>query len=279
MGAIGVIEKVLETLPVGPLMSSMVDVPATGATPEELAAEEKFLPRRLSRHHQDLLKRWNGINLDMIRVYGVGQTDPTIMRLCRSQLDISQDFPGWIVFASSPAGFVCAEDSDGVVHSYDTQAMLSPSGAAKKVALDIDDFFSRFVFGPDSDGFCGVDWKALLLTAGVFSRRRSNSIRTRRCAPGIGCGARGQLGHSGGWCSALDRRQRPRCRRTYFDASSTLRPDSDSGRGGQLGHFGGWCSALDRRQRLRCRRTAFDPRSARAPRASCLARAGTSRLV
>src|SRR3984893_2190154 len=168
MAAVEVIEKVLGTLPAGPLMSSMVDVPARGARHEELAAEEKLLPRRLSGRHRDLLQRWNGINLDMIRVYGVGQTDPAIMRLSRSQLDISQDFPGWIVFASSPAGFVYAEDSDGVIHSYDTQAMASPAGAAKVVASDIDDFFSRFVFGSDSDKFCEGDWKPLLLKAGVF---------------------------------------------------------------------------------------------------------------
>lgn len=169
MRAITVIEKVLDKLNAGPLLQSMVYVPGRGATHDELSAEDRLLPRKMSARHRDLLMRWNGINLDMVKIYGVGQTDARIKRLSRCQLDISQDFPGWVVFASNPAGFVYAEGPDGVVHTYDTQAFSSPSGAEKMVASDIDDFFSRFVFGSDSDEFCAGDWKRRLLEAGVFS--------------------------------------------------------------------------------------------------------------
>lgn len=86
------------------------------------------------------------------------------MRLAESQLDLSRDFPGWVVFASNPSGFVYAEDKGGVVYLYDTQALTSVPEAAQAVASDLDDFFSRYVFGPDSDTFCAGDWKELVLS-------------------------------------------------------------------------------------------------------------------
>jgi len=166
--AIATIEKVLRTRSKGPLMESMVDVPQRGATDLEIAQENKLLPRPLSNRHRDLLGKWNGVNLDMVRVYGLGRTDENILRLAENQLDLSQDFPGWIVFASNPSGFVYAEDVAGIIYSYDTQALAAAPEAAKVVASDLDDFFFRYVFGPDSDTFCAGDWKELLQKAGVF---------------------------------------------------------------------------------------------------------------
>jgi hypothetical protein len=91
---------------------------------------------------------------------------------------------------------------------------------------------------------------------GANSRSVSGAAR-----PDLDGGRGARLGHSGDGCSALDRRQRPRCRRTVFDPSPALRAQIGlfgEGRHVPVGQVGLW----NRRERPRCRRAYFDPRSA-----------------
>jgi hypothetical protein len=93
MSAISTIARVLDNLSEGPLMRSMVWVPSRGATKEELVAEDRMLPRPLSTCHRGLLKRWNGICLDMLRLFGAGHTHPRIKPLHRKQMNLHREFP------------------------------------------------------------------------------------------------------------------------------------------------------------------------------------------
>jgi hypothetical protein len=168
MSAISTIEKVLATLAAGPLEPAMVEVPKRGATDAELRAERPKLGRDLSAAHRQLLEKWNGLNLDMLRVLGVGAVEGSIRPLGRRQSLIQKEHADWIVFADNPAGFVYAEDSAGRIHSIDTQSWKSAAESIKPIASDLDDFFERYVFGRDSDQFCADDWKEKLHAAGVW---------------------------------------------------------------------------------------------------------------
>ena len=52
---------------------------------------------------------------------------------------------------------------DGAIFSLDTA-----SGTIKKLASDINDFFSRLVFGEGVDQFVGQDWKQDLTESGLL---------------------------------------------------------------------------------------------------------------
>jgi hypothetical protein len=164
MSAIATIERVLAGLDRAPLNVGMVTIPETGASEQEIKAEEVFLSRPLSAPHAALLKKWNGLNLDMIRIYGVGAVRSRIRRLKDNQLDSVARMPGFIAFGSDPSGFVYAEGKNLEVYCFDTDGGDRP----EPIASNIEDFFGRYVFGPDSDKFIDTDWKEGLRQAGIF---------------------------------------------------------------------------------------------------------------
>jgi hypothetical protein len=158
MTAVEIIERVLGTKVLHP---SLIYVPGRGASAEEIAAVASKLPRALSPAHQGLLRRWNGLNLEVIRIYGTVESRE-IQGLADNQDESLSEEPGMIIFADSPTGIAYAEDADGIIVSYDFDG-----GDVSALAPDFDDFFVRLVFGKDSAEFCGEDWRQQLAASGV----------------------------------------------------------------------------------------------------------------
>src|SRR3569833_3389543 len=93
----------------GLLQSSLVELADCGAVSAELALVPT-LPEGL----RDLLAWHNGLNLEVIRLHGVGSQ--ASRRVERSQVASSGEA---IVFASDPAGFLYLLQTDGTVISLD----------------------------------------------------------------------------------------------------------------------------------------------------------------
>ena len=159
MSAVEVIERALAS---GVLDPDMTKLPAGGATPDLLREEERAVGRSFSARHKEILSRWNGINLDMLRVYGCGETPAGIKRLAANQWPDLGDLEG-VAFADDPAGFVYFEEEGGGVLSFG-----SDGGDVERVADDLDDFFARYVFGEDAHLFAGDEWKEELRTHGLL---------------------------------------------------------------------------------------------------------------
>ncbi|MFI0416533.1 MAG: SMI1/KNR4 family protein [Candidatus Thiodiazotropha sp.] len=160
MNAVAKIEQALRS---GVLIEDLIVVPQSGATDGMIASEEKKLSRSLSSQHKKLLKRWNGMNIDVIRLYGCGPVVDEIDALFNRQSGVLSEQKGNVVFGDDPAGYMYAEADDGSILSVDTA-----SGEVKKLANDIDDFFSRLVFGVDAKDFAGDDWKQELVDSGML---------------------------------------------------------------------------------------------------------------
>lgn len=129
------LERVLATHLLSP---EMVDLSTAPATEEELALAPS-LPDSL----RDLLAWHNGIDLEVVRIHGVGDIDRPIR----------QTSSGRIVFASDPAGFTYLLRQDGAVASVDHDG-----GEERVVACGVDDFLRGYVFGPRAFEFSGEDW-------------------------------------------------------------------------------------------------------------------------
>jgi hypothetical protein len=143
-------------------MPGLLYVPAEGATAEMIAEEERAMGRRLSPQHVAVLRRWNGLDLEVLRLYGCGDLPPRIRRLAENQRLDGWEVEGTVI-GSDPAGFMYVEDDAGNILSLDHDG-----GDIKILAADIDDFFGRLVFGEDAHLFAGDDWKEELRSHGLL---------------------------------------------------------------------------------------------------------------
>lgn len=159
MTPVEIIERVLETQV---LKKSLTYIPDTGATLEELTSLSKNLPRELSGSHVCLLGRWNGINLDIVRIFSASSTNTELRSLTESQLGRIEGVTDAIFFGDDPSGFLYLEDSLGEIYSLDSQ-----SGNVRQVAVNLVDFFARLVFGKDAADFAGDDWHRDLKRVGL----------------------------------------------------------------------------------------------------------------
>lgn len=144
------------------LRKSLVFVPDRGATEPELVELSKKLSRPLSSMHISLLRRWNGLNLDVIRLYGASPTASELRGIAEAQSGPIVMIPGMVVFGDDPSGYVYAEALSGEVVSFD-----SSSGESKIVASSLDDFFGRLVFGSDAGEFAGDRWLQDIRSVGL----------------------------------------------------------------------------------------------------------------
>jgi hypothetical protein len=160
MSAISIIERVVQS---GVLIEELVVIPKLGATDEMILNEEKKLPRRFSEIHKDILKRWNGMNIDVVRLHGCEPVESGIFSISDRQLDVLANVQGGVVFADDAAGFSYAEAEDGRIFSIDNDG-----GSTKEVSVNMDRFFTYWIFGLGAKEFAGEDWQKELVDAGVL---------------------------------------------------------------------------------------------------------------
>lgn len=154
MKAVTLLEKITspEILSSDLLIRELTFIPERGASAAEINEEESEVGHAFSEAYRQFLSRWNGIDLDVLRLYGVGVVDGRIHRLAKEQ---SPEMPHLVVIGSDPAGFVYAEDSNGSIYSLDHDG-----GEVKCVAQSFESFILDYVFGKDSADFGGDDWLA-----------------------------------------------------------------------------------------------------------------------
>ncbi len=160
MSAVTIIEKAISS---GVLLEDMTVIPKLGSSDSDIQREENLLPRPLSNNHVTLLKKWNGMNLDVIRLYGCGSVHEELKQLSSCQMGVLSELEGNVVFGDDPAGFMYAEKDDGTILSVQTS-----SGEIKEVAQNMDDFFERLVFGKDAREFGGEDWEEELIDTAIL---------------------------------------------------------------------------------------------------------------
>lgn len=145
MSAEVTIQKVLAT---NLLTSDLVVVPDVGATDEQLSdlASRGIRP---SPALERVLRRWDGIDLDVIRIHDV-------TRIMQNEAE------GYCLFGSDPSGFLYLEAPDGSVVSFDTDGE-----GVTVVAASFDEFIDDVVFGNRGAEFAGEEWLSELAAVGL----------------------------------------------------------------------------------------------------------------
>lgn len=161
MNFIAILQKVIDS---NVLIKELTVVPQNGASNEEIIKEEPFLSRSLSVQHKELLKKWNGINLDVIRFYGCGLEKAGIGSLRNSQKLTPSIIQKGIIIGSDPAGFIYIEDEKGSIYSLDTDG-----GEVLRIASSLEDFICNYLFGKRAKDFGGESWEEELRENGLIS--------------------------------------------------------------------------------------------------------------
>lgn len=161
MSAVRTIKRVLKA---GILLRDLTILPGRGARDVEIRQEELLLGRPLCPDHAAVLREWNGIALDVIRLFGCGDLTGEVGRLADYQVSTDFGVSGAIVVGSDASGFAYVQAADGMVLSFD-----SLGGGTKALARDMDDFIDRLVFGPDAAAFAGEGWLDELRASGIVS--------------------------------------------------------------------------------------------------------------
>ncbi|WP_010304014.1 SMI1/KNR4 family protein [Candidatus Odyssella thessalonicensis] len=146
-----IFRKINKVVNSGILIKGIYFLPNNGATEEEIKLTNKTLPHSLSLEYQQFLKYWNGINLDIIRLFGCGNVEPPLSNLLENQFDYNNK--GLVIIGSDPAGFLYAENKDGEILSIDTDG-----GEFHTVADNFTDFICDYLFGVHAHEFAGEDW-------------------------------------------------------------------------------------------------------------------------
>jgi len=146
MDLLSLVQKAIDS---GLLAKALVFLPASGAPTGAVANLERSLDRRLSPGYVEFLARWNGADLDVIRVHGVGADGSGIP----NARPLSAKDSASLVVASDPSGFIYVEAADHSIHSVDHDG-----GATKVLAPDFVTFMTEFVFGSRAAQFLGEDW-------------------------------------------------------------------------------------------------------------------------
>jgi len=154
-------EVIARVAAAGVLNPSLSTIASRGATASELEATESEIGRPLPKAYRTLLGRWNGLDLDVVRIFGCGAVEAGLTSLTEEQVDWPE-VKGWIAIGSDPSGFIYFADKEGAILSYDTDG-----GDIEKCASDLDDFLGRLVFGSDAAQFCGEEWARELRKVGL----------------------------------------------------------------------------------------------------------------
>jgi hypothetical protein len=145
MSAEVTIQRVLATTLLTP---ELVVVPEHGVSQEQLSALEAR-GIRLSPSLQRVLRRWDGIDLDVIRVHDISRI-------------MENEGGGDCLFGSDPSGFLYMEAPDGSIVSIDTDG-----DGMTVVASSFDEFIDDLVFGARGAEFSGDEWLEELIAAGL----------------------------------------------------------------------------------------------------------------
>lgn len=159
MTMIEVIERIIKS---DILLTSLTHIPKSGASSEEIKAEESLLNRKFSEDLKRFLMKWNGIDLEILRIYRCGKSTDRLKRFADEQFAESSS-AGFIAIGSSPAGFIYLENEKSEIFSFDTDG-----GDIEFLAENLEVFLTELVFGKRADEFMGEEWKENLRSRFFF---------------------------------------------------------------------------------------------------------------
>lgn len=156
------VEIIYKVVATNLLIKGLYYLPHKGASEIDIKNAEEALGLILFSDHKNFLKYWNGANLDIIRLFGCGQTEDAIPNISSNQFGMEKkDFR---IIASDPAGFIYVQDNMEKIFSFDTDG-----GIFAEVGKNFEDFICNYLFGLRAKEFAGEQWFNELKEAGIIT--------------------------------------------------------------------------------------------------------------
>ena len=138
------IEKVIAS---GILLNELTELSLSGVTDKELVEAENRVGVKIDEGLKEMLRAYDGANLDVIRFYAVGRVVNTKKGL---------------KFADDPSGFIFY-----VSRQEKSYLRIQTGGNVKIVASSVKEFIHSYLFGERSAEFAGAEWHQELIKAEI----------------------------------------------------------------------------------------------------------------
>lgn len=148
-------ERIRRVLASGLLRKDLTRLPTHGASVVEIAETESQLAHPLSDAFKGVVREWNGLDLEVVRVCGVGRPDDGFDAVLSYWWLAAAVGPRFNAVASDPDGFVYGEQADGSILQWDHDG-----GGNEVVAPSFEDCICGLVFGERAAEFSGEEWLA-----------------------------------------------------------------------------------------------------------------------
>ncbi len=150
------------------ISKNLSTVPEKGATEDQIMKEEAYLSRPFTSQHRTFLKKYNGLNADMINFYGCGNDlKKGISKITEWQFDKydeeNQDLLQYLIVADTPSGQMILEDKNGEIYIFAYDGL-----PIEKTASSLEDFICNYVFGKRAAEFAGDEWFDEVKAAGLL---------------------------------------------------------------------------------------------------------------
>ena len=156
MPAVETIERVFASGLLDPSRGACAE---TGADDSDIDAEAMTLGCAMSSALRAVLRRWNGLDFEVLRIHSVAGAPRRFRRMSAWQPTLDELPAGTYAFGSDPAGFAYLEAPDGRIYGWDHDG-----GEIELLAPTFDCFICEHVFGSKSESFLGPDWAAAVRT-------------------------------------------------------------------------------------------------------------------
>lgn len=150
------------------ISKNLSTIPAEGATEDQIMEEEASLSRAFTNQHRTFLRKYNGLNADMINFYGCGNNlEKGISRITEWQFDKydeeDQDILQYLIVGDTPSGQMILEDKKGEIYIFAYDGL-----PIEKTATSLEDFICNYVFGKRAAEFAGDEWLDEVKAAGLL---------------------------------------------------------------------------------------------------------------
>jgi hypothetical protein len=161
-----IVEKLEQVIASNIIGEELLFAPSKGISKEKMLELDIAFNNLLSEDLKSLLRKWNGLHLDIINFFGFGDPlEGSINSMEENQLKNYHvyNYKDFLAFADDPAAYLYLQSPSGEIYTFDLK-----NSYMDRVSSSLEDFICNYVFGKRAAEFAGDEWFDEVKAAGLI---------------------------------------------------------------------------------------------------------------